>query len=150
MTGNWPQEWDDPDDDFLEEALRRPGALVSAEFRLQHADGSYRDIEAIGQNLLHEVILAGGYAPALADWPDWELFLRLARHGSFASRFLNCEGDRSWSNNTRSAPVEAATASISSSLPSSIQVYFTTACAIGTSYVSFGYFLTNFWLSAAT
>jgi glycosyltransferase involved in cell wall biosynthesis len=26
----------------------------------------------------------GGYDPALADWPDWELFLRLARHGNFA------------------------------------------------------------------
>jgi glycosyltransferase involved in cell wall biosynthesis len=26
----------------------------------------------------------GGYDPALANWPDWELFCRLARHGDFA------------------------------------------------------------------
>jgi len=44
---------------FLDEALRHPGAVVSAEFRLRHADGSYRFIEAIGQNLLHDPSIAG-------------------------------------------------------------------------------------------
>ena len=53
-----------PDDlvakhDFFDEVLRRPGTVVSAEFRLRHADGSWRDIEAIGQNLLHDPIVAG-------------------------------------------------------------------------------------------
>ena len=44
---------------FLEDALRCPGAVVSAEFRLRHADGSYRDIEAIGQNRLDDPNVAG-------------------------------------------------------------------------------------------
>ncbi len=44
---------------FLEDALRRPGVVVSAEFRLRHADGSYRDIEAIGQNRLDDPSVGG-------------------------------------------------------------------------------------------
>jgi PAS domain S-box-containing protein len=37
---------------FLAEALARPGVPVTADFRLRHVDGSYRDIEAVGTNLL--------------------------------------------------------------------------------------------------
>jgi PAS domain S-box-containing protein len=38
--------------EFLDEAKRRPGVPVTAEFRLRHADGTWRHIEAVGQNLL--------------------------------------------------------------------------------------------------
>lgn len=34
--------------------LAKPGQELKADFRLRHADGSYRDIEAIGVNLLHD------------------------------------------------------------------------------------------------
>jgi PAS domain S-box-containing protein len=37
---------------FLDEALRRPGVPVTAEFRLRHSDGTWRHIEAVGHNLL--------------------------------------------------------------------------------------------------
>jgi PAS domain S-box-containing protein len=37
---------------FVDDALRRPGELVAAEFRLGHADGTWRHFEAVGQNLL--------------------------------------------------------------------------------------------------
>ena len=40
--------------DFLEEARREPGKPVSSEFRLRHADGTWRTIEAVGQNLLSD------------------------------------------------------------------------------------------------
>jgi PAS domain S-box-containing protein len=39
---------------FLDAAASRPGETVTAEFRLRHADGSWRDIEAVGQNLIAE------------------------------------------------------------------------------------------------
>jgi PAS domain S-box-containing protein len=39
---------------FLDEAIRHPGVPVSAEFRLRHADGSWRHIEAVGQNLVDD------------------------------------------------------------------------------------------------
>jgi two-component system sensor histidine kinase/response regulator len=44
---------------FFDAILRQPGTPVTAEFRLRHADGSWRDIEAIGQNSLHEPSVAG-------------------------------------------------------------------------------------------
>jgi two-component system, sensor histidine kinase and response regulator len=44
---------------FFDALLGRPGAPVKAEFRLRHADGSWRDIEAIGQNFLHAPGVAG-------------------------------------------------------------------------------------------
>ena len=44
---------------FFDAILSRPGAPVTAEFRLRHADGSWRDIEAIGQNFLHDPSVAG-------------------------------------------------------------------------------------------
>src|SRR5262249_44503954 len=43
----------------FETARNRPGAPVTAEFRLRHADGSWRDIEAIGQSFLHDPAVAG-------------------------------------------------------------------------------------------
>jgi PAS domain S-box-containing protein len=53
-----------PDDlgknrDFLEEALGNPGADVTGEFRLRHADGSWRHIEAIARNVLDEHAIGG-------------------------------------------------------------------------------------------
>src|SRR5262245_20122135 len=44
---------------FFEAILGRLGAPVTAEFRLRHANGSWRDIEAIGQNFLHDPSVAG-------------------------------------------------------------------------------------------
>jgi two-component system sensor histidine kinase/response regulator len=44
---------------FFDALLRQPGAPVTAEFRLRHADGSLRDIEAVGQNFLHDPGVAG-------------------------------------------------------------------------------------------
>ncbi len=43
---------------FLDEAVRRQGAPITAEFRLRHADGTWRYIEAVGQNLLDEPAVA--------------------------------------------------------------------------------------------
>ncbi|WP_175517107.1 PAS domain S-box protein [Planctomicrobium piriforme] len=39
---------------FFTSIVERPGTLTKAEFRLRHADGSWRDIEAIGQILMDE------------------------------------------------------------------------------------------------
>ncbi|MDP9381944.1 MAG: PAS domain S-box protein [Chloroflexota bacterium] len=39
---------------FLQQALNNPGVTVRGEFRLRHADGSWRHVEAIGTNLLHD------------------------------------------------------------------------------------------------
>jgi PAS domain S-box-containing protein len=44
---------------FFDSMLRRPGVPLTAEFRLRHLDGSWRDIEAIGQNLLDDPTVAG-------------------------------------------------------------------------------------------
>ena len=53
-----------PDDmtakrDFFDAIRSRPGATVMAAFRFRHADGSWRDIEAIGQNFLADPSIAG-------------------------------------------------------------------------------------------
>ncbi len=41
--------------DFLVNLIKaKPGARLKGEFRLQHADGSWRDLEAVGVNLLHD------------------------------------------------------------------------------------------------
>ncbi|MGA3040553.1 MAG: PAS domain S-box protein [Bryobacteraceae bacterium] len=39
--------------------LERPGAVVTVELRVQHKDGSWRWIEAISKNLLHDRVIAG-------------------------------------------------------------------------------------------
>jgi len=44
---------------FFETARRRPEVPVTAEFRLRHADGSWRYIEVVGQNFLHEPGVGG-------------------------------------------------------------------------------------------
>ena len=44
---------------FFDAIRSRPGAPVTAEFRFRHADGSWRDIEAIGQNFLADPSVAG-------------------------------------------------------------------------------------------
>ena len=53
-----------PDDverkrNFFETALANPDTNVTAEFRLRHIDGSWRHIEAVGFNLLHDPIVRG-------------------------------------------------------------------------------------------
>ena len=44
---------------FFAETRHNPGTSVKAEFRLRHADGSWRHIEAVGRNLLHEPNVRG-------------------------------------------------------------------------------------------
>jgi PAS domain S-box-containing protein len=44
---------------FFDAIRSWPGAQITAEFRLRHADGSWRDIEAIGQNFLADPSVAG-------------------------------------------------------------------------------------------
>lgn len=44
---------------FLHEAIAHPNVDVTAEFRLQHANGNYRIIEVSGRNLLHEPLVGG-------------------------------------------------------------------------------------------
>src|SRR4051794_36185145 len=44
---------------FLESALGECDEPVVAEFRLRHADGSFRHIEAVGTNLLHDPRVGG-------------------------------------------------------------------------------------------
>jgi PAS domain S-box-containing protein len=39
---------------FLRKVVERPGELTAAEFRLRHADGTWRHFEAVGQNLLSD------------------------------------------------------------------------------------------------
>ncbi len=53
-----------PDDrDWAEQLLgdvvKTPGAQVSGEFRVRHADGSWRAIEAVGKNLLDDPAVTG-------------------------------------------------------------------------------------------
>jgi two-component system sensor histidine kinase/response regulator len=44
---------------FFETARNHQGAPVTAEFRLRHADGSWRLVEAVGQSFLHDPGVAG-------------------------------------------------------------------------------------------
>jgi PAS domain S-box-containing protein len=44
---------------FFDTALNSPQSVVTGEFRLRHANGSWRNIEAVGQNFLHEPAVAG-------------------------------------------------------------------------------------------
>ena len=43
----------------IQEALARPGQPVTIQYRLRHADGSWRWMEGVGTNLLHEPTVAG-------------------------------------------------------------------------------------------
>ncbi len=44
---------------FIDACLCNPGVSVSGRFRLRHADGTYREIEAVGRNLLDDPELRG-------------------------------------------------------------------------------------------
>jgi len=44
---------------FFEAALARPGETVTGRFRLRHASGTYRDIEAVATNRLDDPAVAG-------------------------------------------------------------------------------------------
>jgi len=43
---------------FFEKIRSTPGAPVTGQFRLRRADGSWRDVEAVGQNFLHDPAVA--------------------------------------------------------------------------------------------
>ncbi len=45
--------------DFIARAVAKPGEVISAEFRLRHADGSWRSIAAVGRNMLDDPRVAG-------------------------------------------------------------------------------------------
>jgi len=44
---------------FFEQVQSTPGTPITAQFRLRHADESWRDVEAVGQNLVHDPAVAG-------------------------------------------------------------------------------------------
>jgi PAS domain S-box-containing protein len=44
---------------FFHKIRSTPGTLVTGHFRLYRADGSWRDVDAIGQNFLHNPAVAG-------------------------------------------------------------------------------------------
>lgn len=54
---------------FLAAAVATPDRTVTGEFRLRHADGSWRDIEAVGINLLADP-LVGGIVATYRDVTD--------------------------------------------------------------------------------
>ena len=43
----------------MREAMARPGHPITVQYRLRHADGSWRWMEGVGTNLLHEPMVAG-------------------------------------------------------------------------------------------
>jgi PAS domain S-box-containing protein len=64
LNGRNAFEWVHPDDlvrtkQIFSEALQIPGATRSAIFRFRHKDGSWRILEASGQNLLHDPAVDG-------------------------------------------------------------------------------------------
>lgn len=65
---------------FLAEAIAHPGETVAATFRLHHADGSWRTIEALGVNLLDDPAV-GGIVATYRDITD-------ARRREERQRFL--------------------------------------------------------------
>jgi two-component system sensor histidine kinase/response regulator len=44
---------------FFETVRSTPGTPVTSQFRLCHADGSWKEVEAVGQNFLHDPAIAG-------------------------------------------------------------------------------------------
>jgi two-component system sensor histidine kinase/response regulator len=72
---------------FFERSLSQPGVPVTAEFRLRHLDGSWRHIEAIGQNFLHDSAIAGVVANYrdMTDHKQTEEALRLAKEAAEAA-----------------------------------------------------------------
>ena len=44
---------------FLDSLLAKPGATVTAEFQIRHADDSFRDFEVIGKNLIDDPAIGG-------------------------------------------------------------------------------------------
>jgi diguanylate cyclase (GGDEF)-like protein/PAS domain S-box-containing protein len=44
---------------YLSQLLAKPGAEVTVELRARHADGTWREFEVVGKNLLHDPAIAG-------------------------------------------------------------------------------------------
>lgn len=72
---------------FLADALRHPGSPVTAEFRLQHADGSWRDIEAVGVNMIDDPLI-GGIVATYRDVTERRRAVQRERFLSEASALL--------------------------------------------------------------
>ncbi len=65
---------------FFETALSRPGSTVTGRFQHKHADGTYRDIEAVATNRLDDPVVAGVVANFrdITERQQYEEALRLA------------------------------------------------------------------------
>jgi diguanylate cyclase (GGDEF)-like protein/PAS domain S-box-containing protein len=63
-VGHSAFEFIHPDDlargaELLTEVVRSPGGMATGEFRVKHADGSWRWLEAVGRNLFHDPAVGG-------------------------------------------------------------------------------------------
>jgi PAS domain S-box-containing protein len=81
-----------PDDEsrhreFFAAILRQPRATVRGEFRVRHVDGSWRDVEAVAQNLLEDPTVAGivGNYRDITQRKQQELELRHAKEAAEAA-----------------------------------------------------------------
>jgi PAS domain S-box-containing protein len=69
---------------FIVDALQQPGVPVTGEFRLRHSNGSWRDIEAVGVNLLDDPHVAG----IVATYRD----VTERKHEEARERYLSAAG----------------------------------------------------------
>src|SRR5437868_11522804 len=64
LTGPAPPHFIHPDDahrviELVEHAMHEPSLMEANEFRVRHKDGSWRIMDAVGLNLLHDPTVAG-------------------------------------------------------------------------------------------
>jgi two-component system, cell cycle sensor histidine kinase and response regulator CckA len=64
LTGPTPPDFIHPDDasaitELVERAMNEPGPMETNEFRVRHNDGSWRVLDAVGLNLLHDPAVGG-------------------------------------------------------------------------------------------
>src|ERR1051326_8141637 len=66
----------------LAEVVRQPGLTLTAELRIQHADGTWRDYEVVASNLIDQPAVAGIVA-TYRDGTERQAFERQLRHLAF-------------------------------------------------------------------
>ena len=69
LVGNNVFDYVHPDDrgivlERFHQSLQKPGSVQHAQMRFKHRDGSWRHLEAIGQNLTHNPVVKGGVVNA--------------------------------------------------------------------------------------